>query len=160
MKISTKAVIGIREFLFNYVMQKDKDDNLTSKLTHQDMVIYLFEKEYNVPNRVCFDRIKKQDILSGNILIVKDEMGKVIPYRNPRRVSLSSLERELNSEKVRKNNLRKRREFLSEQGLVELLSGQIVSENMFEESDLNRVSEHVNRQKKLLNRYGYKMKGM
>ena len=57
-----------------------------NKLTHEEMNIFLYGKNHCVPDRVSFSSIKKEDILKGRCLIVKDELNQIIAYANPRNI--------------------------------------------------------------------------
>ncbi len=57
-----------------------------NKLTHKEMMYYLYEKNKPIPEPVSFSKLKKEPILKGHYLIVKDETNRVIPYYNLRRV--------------------------------------------------------------------------
>ena len=47
--------------------------------------MFLYSKRKPRPKRLSFAGIKKEDILCGNCIIVRDEISKVIPYANPLR---------------------------------------------------------------------------
>jgi hypothetical protein len=73
------------------------------------MTEFLNKKRIHAPNRVCYDLVEKEDVLNGNYLIVKDEVGQTMIYENPR-CSLAKLQRELNMS-YNACEMEKRREF-------------------------------------------------
>ena len=85
MNVSKKYIISIWEFAENYlgVMY---DGNY--KLTHDELRFYLREKLNISVRREGFSRTNKARLLSGEVILVRDEEGKVIPYSNPRRKEL------------------------------------------------------------------------
>ena len=85
MNVSKKYIISIWEFAENYlgVMY---DGNY--KLTHDELRFYLREKLDISVRREGFNRTNKAKLLSGEVILVRDEEGKVIPYSNPRRKEL------------------------------------------------------------------------
>ena len=82
MKVSKKYIISIWEFIENYY-GIIYDGNY--KLTHDELSFYFNEKELMPLKRSNFKEAKDDKILSGEILLVKDEVGKIIPYVNPHR---------------------------------------------------------------------------
>lgn len=150
MNISSKNIIGIKEFLANYLLNEKDAKNIESKrrnMSHDKMTLYLISKGYNVPNRISLKRIKKSDILDGQVLFVKDDYGKVIPYYNDRRISLKLLEKELRLEKNKLEALNARKNYL-----VNNFSTQIDSED-------EHITCKINRNKVLANK-NHKMRGM
>lgn len=161
MKVSAKYVIEIRKFMMNFVFN-DKDVNkgvvFDGKLTHDDMNLYLFDKKYRIPKRAKFNQIKKTDLLSGKILLIKDEIGKVIPYHNPRITNIEMLEEELHSLENKKRTYKARREFLKSQGYVETCRGDVIEKQLIDEEE-DYITSKINRNKVLVNRNCHGMRG-
>lgn len=88
---SEKYMMTIDTFLNNY-MGIETDGKKIS--THEEMREYLARKWYKNARKVCFSKVTKEDILSGNVLFVKDNEGRVLGYKNPR-LNLQVLLREL-----------------------------------------------------------------
>lgn len=80
-KVSKKYILDIKEYMVNFLNIHYTGYN---KLTHKEMNIFLREKNRYTPDRVSFSKIKKEDILRGRCLLVKDELNQIIPYSNPR----------------------------------------------------------------------------
>lgn len=159
MNTSEKYIIGIYDFINNYVLLNGKEYDGLYKLTHKELGIYLSEKGYSKPDRVSFRKVKNSDILIGEILLVRDEVGQIIAYRNPKVKNLDLLLKELKSKENKKNILKRRREILKESGYVETKRGDIVEENLIDEKE-ETITHKINRNKKLLNQNTRGMKGM
>ena len=86
--VSKKQIISIEEFMENYIGKQYDGDN---KLTHREMMLYLYEKGLKVPRKVSFDIVRKETILNGTYIVVKDNASQVLIYENPRLKSLYSL---------------------------------------------------------------------
>ena len=82
MKVSSKYIIDIWEFMENYY-GIIYDDNY--KLVHDEMCYYLRNKNIFV-KRIGFKDAKNDKILSGDVVLVRDEEGKVAPYVSPKRI--------------------------------------------------------------------------
>lgn len=89
MKASKKYIISIWEFMENYygVIYDG-----SYKLTHDELSYYLRDKKSLPVKRSSFKDAKDEDLLNGNIILVKDEVGKVIPYYNPHRLGTVNVE--------------------------------------------------------------------
>ena len=159
MNASEKYIIGIHDFINNYVLANGKEYDGIYKLTHKELGIYLSEKGYSTPDRISFRKVKNSDILMGEILLVKDETGQVIAYRNPKLKNLDLLLKELKSKENKKNMLKRRREILKESGYIETRRGDIVEERLIDEKE-ETITHKINRNKKLVNRDARGMKGM
>lgn len=96
MNVSKKYIISIWEFAENYlgVMY---DGNY--KLTHDELRFYLRDKLDISIKRERFSRTNKAKLLSGEVILVRDEEGKIIPYSNPRREELDIDELNANKNK-------------------------------------------------------------
>ncbi len=92
MKVSSKYIIDIWEFMENYY-GIIYDDNY--KLVHDEMCYYLRNKNFFV-KKIGFKNVKKDQILSGDVVLVRDEEGKVVPYVSPKRIEDLDLD-EINS---------------------------------------------------------------
>ena len=77
--ISEKQIISIREFLENYCSLRC---SWKGKMTHKRMIEFLSIKGKHV-TRGKFGEITKEEKLTGRFIYVKDETGKIIPYKNP-----------------------------------------------------------------------------
>lgn len=77
--ISRNQMVPIREFLENYCSLRC---NWKEKMTHKRMTEFLTMKGKNV-SRGRFGDITKEQKLTGEYLYVEDEVGKIIPYKNP-----------------------------------------------------------------------------
>lgn len=98
--MSKKQIIKIEEFLQNYYDMIYTGQN---KLTHYEMNMFLSEKGEVIPFRCNFRNIDKESILKGNVIAVRDAVGQVLIYKNPRRVNFDDLLLELSrKEKIEK----------------------------------------------------------
>ena len=155
MKVSKKYIINIREFMSNYLeVNYDKD----YKLTHNEMNIFLYEKGKKEVDRIKFSSVKSDDIILGNVLLVKDEEGKVIPYINPKMIMLDMLLKELNTKENKKRTREKRINTLKSMGYIETKSGDVIEKSLIDEEE-DVITHKRNRAKKLVNRNMHKMKG-
>ncbi len=94
--VSKKQIIEIEEFMEIYVGKKYDGEY---KLTHSEMKIYMEMKHMPRLDRISFNKLDKNDISNGTYILVRDKVGKIIPYLNPKRISCNSLLEELHSEK-------------------------------------------------------------
>lgn len=141
--ISKKSVMGVKEFMFNYLgITTDKD-----KVSHEDMLEILTDKGINIPKRANFNYISKESILSGTHVAVIDKNKKILIYDNPRYRSLKELLWELQSRANIERSKRERRRLLKEVGFIETLDG--VFKEELEEFE---ITENVNRQKQFVKR--------
>lgn len=85
--VSKKQIVDIEEFMRLYI---GKEYTWNLKLTHKNMELFLKEKGKPLPKRVCFDSILKEDILTGNFIVVKDKASQILVYKNPR-ITLTEL---------------------------------------------------------------------
>ena len=155
MNVSKKYIINIREFMDNYV---GVNYNREYKLTHNEMNIFLYEKNKRGVDRSSFKKIKSEDIILGNVLLVKDEEGKVIPYINPKINKLDVLLKELNTKENIKRAKAKRHETLKSMGYTETRCGDIIKSSLIDEEE-TVITCKRNRAKKLVNNNMHKMKG-
>ena len=81
MKISGKYIIEIGTFLENYYML---GYTWKETLTHDVLSQFLHQKGRRSV-RLIISNIQKEDILTGECIFVRDEVGQVIPYKNPLR---------------------------------------------------------------------------
>ena len=95
MNVSKKFIISIWEFMENYY-GIIYDDNY--KLTHREMCYYLSEKKNIYARRLGFKDINDAMILSGEVVLIRDEEGKIAPYVNPKRIRNLDLD-DINSSK-------------------------------------------------------------
>ena len=99
----------------------------------------------------------KEDILSGKVHLVKDEVGRIIPYKN-KSFDIEYLLNECNKQK--KLLEERRNKILREQGLRETISGNIVRFNNVDPEEyaglttgnLGSLLSNNNRVKKLVNK--------
>lgn len=144
MKTSEKNLISIRKFVSNFLLHSYGENK---KLTHNYLNFYLNEKGISIPKRVKFSQIKPIDILFSNVILVKDENGKVIAYENPLLLNEVRLLNDLNSankddiEKVRVKNI-------EEQGYYVSTFGDVVDPN----EEIEPIIQHENRYRKLVNK--------
>lgn len=150
MVVSEKQIISIREFMENYLGIKYTRDN---KLTHVEMLMFLRDKGNDIPERVNFDKIKKEQLLTGDFLAVKDEASKILFYKNPINVKLKNLLSELKSQANLKQTRKARRYNLNEQGYQEAVNGVVKKEDL-EEEEISLAKP--NRQKQLIKENYYK----
>lgn len=157
--ISSKYIVGINEFLSNYVLYgKEQKKKLEGKLTHNYMMEYLYENNFTKPTRKSFSKISSEDILMGEVLFVEDESGKILPYANPLRMNLELLKTELNSAINQKKSLEARKNYLRSQGLVETKSIGVVKREIMEDEE-EKITSKINRVKTLSNKNTHKMRG-
>ena len=89
MKVSKKCIISIWEFMENY-FDIVYDGNF--KLTHNEMCYYLKNEKNIFIRRLGFNDINNAMILCGDVVLIRDEEGKVVPYVNPKRICDLDLE--------------------------------------------------------------------
>lgn len=77
--IGKNQEVQIREFLENYCSLRC---TWRGKMTHQRMIEFLSLKERHV-SRGRIGEITKEQKLTGEYLYVVDEVGQIIPYKNP-----------------------------------------------------------------------------
>lgn len=80
MQVSKKYIVSIWYFIENYcnIIYSDQ-----YKLTHKEMELYLWNNLNLVLKKCNFRDINREKILNGEVILVKDEIGKIIPYYNP-----------------------------------------------------------------------------
>lgn len=80
MQVSKKYIVSIWYFIENYcnIIYSDQ-----YKLTHKEMELYLWNNLNLVLKKCNFRDINREKILNGEVILVKDEVGKIIPYYNP-----------------------------------------------------------------------------
>ncbi len=151
--VSKKQIISIEEFMENYIGKQYDGDN---KLTHREMMLYLYEKGLKVPRKVSFDIVRKETILNGTYIVVKDKASQVLIYENPRLKSLDSLLEELRSKANLVKTAKIRRKILKEIDAVdnEFNNDEYDDENYFVEKH-NRNKQFVIRNKNLYRKINY-----
>lgn len=117
--ISKKQIVSIREFLENYYNLKC---NWRGKLTHKRMLDYLFLKGKSA-DKGRIGEITKEEKLTGQYIYVKDEIGQVIPYKNPMldldKIRLSLMKTNpITLEQIRANYLKEENLMYDEYGIV------------------------------------------
>ena len=118
LKVSEKNIIPIREYCDNFL---NIPFSWRGKLTHGRLGEYAREKGTLLPRRGIFQEITKDDILRGKYYLIKDEVGKIIPYR-AQTLNFDTILDELKHE--RKSLLQEKRErILKEQGLKDAVRG-------------------------------------
>lgn len=119
MKISKKQIVDIREFIRNYY---SLECNWSGKLSHKRMEEFLSVKG-KMAVKVNIDSIKNENILCGTYIFVKDEEGKIIPYKNNLRLRFNA--DKIKTEKTDYNALRL--QLLEEQGLTYDEKGKVIT---------------------------------
>ena len=150
---SKKNFIFIREFMANYI-GKEYDGN--EKLTHHVMAMYLYEKGLSMVKKINFSKVKKEDLLTGKCILVKDENKQVLGYINPQNRSLNSLLDELNIQSKNRNLEKIRNKILKEAGYSHNSDGSIITTEEFQKNqyeDMLTITEKINRQKCLAKRH-------
>ena len=151
---SEKYIIGIREYMEVFLKTTY---SWRGKLTHKKLNEFLTDKGYALPKRSHFDELGTEDVLTGNIYLVKDEVGKIIPYKS-RRLDLKQILSDLNKNAAREKE--RRLEILKEQGLKETKYGTIIKKGIvdpeeYDDLDINGLGSLLinnNRVKRLVNR--------
>ena len=100
LSISSKNIISIEEFMEVYLGLSYTGKE---RLTHKVMASYLYSKSKKPPKRATMALVKKDGILTGRYIFVKDIVGQVIPYMNPKYINLKDLQMQLNSESRKKD---------------------------------------------------------
>lgn len=118
MKISENYIVEIRKFITNYCCL---NCGWKGKLSHTLMMEFLQQKRKNV-SRMEFSKITKEDILMGTCIFVRDEVGQIIPYKNPARNICTMESLRTDSENLEEIRLR----LLNEQGLTYDENGNVV----------------------------------
>ena len=145
MNVSRKNILEIREFMWNFLNLK-YDGKL--KLTHEEFSNYLIMKGKTHLTHANFKKIKKEDILNGTYILVRDDVGKIIPYERPINLSMLCNQIKQNEEKLKRDLIRKR--YLEEQGYRELPNGEVLSNDFFEAEPC--ITQKLNRVKTLIRR--------
>ena len=145
MNVSRKNILEIREFMWNFLNLK-YDGKL--KLTHEEFSNYLIMKGKTHLKHDNFKKIKKEDILNGTYILVRDDVGKIIPYEMPINLSMLCNQIKQNEEKLKRDLVRKR--YLEEQGYRELPNGEVLSNDFFEAEPC--ITQKLNRVKTLIRR--------
>jgi len=146
--ISEKQIVSIEEFMTNY-LGKQYDGN--SKLTHNEMLMFLYEKGSIIPEQVNFKKITNEKLLTGDYIAVKDEASRILFYQNPIKTSLKGLLIELQSKANLEKTKNARRQNINEQGYVEAINGIVKKEDLTDEYtyiETNRQRQFVKGYKK------------
>lgn len=149
--ISKKQLVSIREFIENYYHLKC---NWRGKLTHKRMNEFLLLKGRTL-TRGKIGVITQEEKLTGEYLYVRDELGQVIPYKNPG-VSLKNLQVSLFL--TNKTQLeRKRLEYLKANNLMYDEYGRVITIEEYEENIRiqKEKEEEFKQNKKLDEEYAY-----
>lgn len=146
MNISKKNILEIREFMKNF-LNLEYDGKV--KLTHEELNNYLTSKKMFHVNHINFNKIKKIDILNGTYILVRDDIGKIIPYQRPT-ISLKSMLEQIKSQKNTITAKLIRKKYLEEQGYREISTGELLPIEYFEEEP--EITQKINRIKVLKNR--------
>lgn len=144
--VSKQQIIPIEEFMEKYV---GKIYDGQEKLTHHVMEMYLYEKGLAQVEKVSFDKVNNENLLNGTYIVVKDNRGQRIVYRNPRS-SFKSLEEELRTLENLKKTRQARYLFLKEQNYSVAQNGVVNKEEIVEQE---YMIEKPNRQKILVKGY-------
>lgn len=114
-KYSEKCIIDIYQYMEFCGLVCERKGNV--RLSHKaaERKLYKRRKKYplkvSVPINESFQNIKSEDILSGKILLVRDDYDKIIPYRRPyiavENQELTDLEKSLIREKLIEEELSK-----------------------------------------------------
>jgi len=123
LQVSKKNIVKIDVFMENFLGVKFDGEE---KLTHTVMRDFLLEKGYTCPRRAIFSKIKKEDILCGKYIVVKDETCQKIAYYNPG-ASFNKIIRELKQELDPGKLEKARADILKEQGYLLQTNGDIVA---------------------------------
>ena len=149
--ISKKQLVSIREFLENYCHLRC---GWKGKLTHKRMTEYLSLKGRRV-NRGIIGEITKEEKLNGEYIYVRDEVGQVIPYKNPnmdlKRLQVSLLlTSKQQLEKIRSN-------YLKEENLMYDEYGRVITIEEYNERChlIKELEEELIQNKKLDEEYAY-----
>ena len=156
LKVSEKNIIPIREYCDNFL---NIPFSWRGKLTHGRLAEYAREKGTLLPRRGVFQELREDDILRGNYYLIKDEVGKIIPYK----AQTLNFDRILEDLKHERKSLlqEKRQKILKEQGLKDAARGGTlrigeVDPYIYEEDNiinsLGSMLENNNRVKKSLRR--------
>ena len=149
--LSKKQVISMYEFLNNYL---GKGYNESEILTHRDMCIYLEDKYGIYLQKVPFNKVDLEKVLTGEYVMVRDEFHKTKIYKNPMK-SLSLLEDELNSKENKEFVRKKRFQTLNSLGLIET-NTEVIDKNTIEEEDYDVESSNRQKQFVMNNRSYYR----
>ena len=126
--LSKKQVISIYDFLTNYL---GKSYEVNDILSHRDMCIYLEDKYDIYLQKVPFNSVDLEGVLTGEYVMVKDEFNNIKIYKNPMK-SLKLLQVELSSKKNKEIVRKKRFQTLNQLGLIET-NNEIIDKRTVEE---------------------------
>lgn len=151
--VCEENIIGIREFMSEYLnVQYDKDE----RLTHYEMQDYLIEKGHPLPKRVSFDRVKENDINTGQYLVVREESkrhkkGRKLIYENPIPFRPKDLLNELNTSITNEQLAKTREKILNEEfDLGTDIYGNIVPKKELYDECEYMITSSINRQRKYI----------
>ena len=89
--VSLNCVIGIREFMSNYLETPYEGQR---RLSHYEMIDYLRREGKKLPISVNYSKINVEDIIYGRYIVVSEETknrhkkGKMVIYENPRTLDI------------------------------------------------------------------------
>lgn len=152
---SRKDIISIQEFMINFI---GKEYDGKEKLTHHVMAMYLCQKGLPSVSKVHFSSVRKNDILTGKYILVKDDNNQIFGYINPKKRSLDILMNEISSLNKKKNLEKIRNTILKEAGYTYDNDGTVISKEEWQQYQAELVlqaTDKINRQKYISKRHYY-----
>lgn len=111
-KISKKDAISVYQFMEMCGLICTKNTKISHKIMMKKIIAraFLFPEKIIIPKCANLSLVTKEDILTGKIIIVEDDMGKIMIYHNPRPLIFDKILKELKEdaqnkdlEKIRKS---------------------------------------------------------
>ena len=152
---SKKDIISIQEFMVNFI---GKEYDGTEKLTHHVMEMYLYQKGLPRVSKVQFSSVRKNDILTGKYILVKDDNNQIFGYVNPKSRSLDILMNEIAILNKKKNLEKIRNIILKESGYTHDNDGTVISKEEWQQYQAElmlEITDKINRQKYISKRHYY-----
>lgn len=152
---SKKDIISIQEFMINFI---GREYDGKEKLTHHVMEMYLYQKGLPRVSKVQFSSVRKNDILEGKYILVKDDNNQIFGYVNPKSRSLNILMNEITNLNKKKNLGKIRNTILREAGYTHDNDGTVITKEEWQQYQAElmlQATDKINRQKYISKRHYY-----
>ena len=133
------------------------------RLSHKIMLGKVRKRQYLFTDKIVLPRpatleYEKEEILTGKIILVKDDIGKILPYYNPLYFREKLLMDYLTSHADKRELKNIRNSILKEQGFIEDKDGAVVNFQEFPYTDPYEYIEKHNRVNSFISRGGRSLK--
>jgi len=89
---SGKSVINVYQFMqmCGLFCESKKNVSISHRIMMKKLLLRhrLFPNAVELPNRLPFEKVSQEDVCKGNILLVEDDNGVLLPYRKPMTASI------------------------------------------------------------------------